>query len=116
MTFAKIDIQAYVICDEVRREVDRKLFLIGVIAGDIYVERFPETFSLVMHTEGEVTEAGEIMPRLRVEDNDGGILFRSEDHGPTIKADFKLGRFAMQVPATFEVHREVTLKFILGLE
>lgn len=109
MTRSSVKYDTFVLCDDVRQELNGKMLLIGVYATDIGVAQFPATFAFNIHAQGEVLKDGTFSNKFIIRDEDGGILFRQIDDDTEI--NFKIGRFCVQYPATFTVHKKSVLNF-----
>jgi hypothetical protein len=108
---AKIRFDTTVICDDARLENSGKSLLIGVYHGDITVPRFPAQFMITVFSMGEVTEPGVLAIPLLVTDQDGTVVFRSEDLALPPKANFIRGPFAIHANAIISLNKETILRF-----
>jgi hypothetical protein len=115
MVDAKLTFESVVICDDVRFENSGKLILIGVYSSDIAVTRFPAQFGLVVYCAGEVSTEGSLVAPLRIADEEGTVIFKSEDFVQVEKQEFKSGSFAMQANAVVNLNKETTLHFYFSV-
>jgi hypothetical protein len=111
---AELRFDTTILCDDIRREDTGKLILIGVYQTNIVASHFPVELSLFVHAEGEVIEAGAVTATFTVEDDSGGVLFRSRDHVRSSTHDFKRGRFAMDFNVMFAVHKTTKFHVIIN--
>jgi hypothetical protein len=59
-------ISSRILCEEIRQEKSNKYVLLGVFAGDIFVEKFPATAPFAFYFEGHVEQAGDYPFLVRV--------------------------------------------------
>lgn len=96
---AKFGIETAVLCDQVRREDNGKLILIGVYAGGVLLNSYPTTLSLAGYVEGQILEPGFFETEFQFIDGEGAAM------SPEIKVtsgerQFVVGPFGNNVSAT----------------
>jgi hypothetical protein len=111
MADAQLKFETVLVCDDIRFEFNGKAILIGVYPTVIEVASFPVQFGISIFAVGEVIVGGQLSAPLRISDETGAVLFRSEDMMPTPKIEFKEGPFAMQANGFVAVNKESTLIF-----
>lgn len=103
--FAKFKFrETAILCDQVRREDNGKLILIGVYGGDILVDSYPATLGLTAYVEGEVLEPGFFEAEFQFIDGTGAEM------SPELKVtsgdrQFVRGHFAVPVVAVLTFHK-----------
>ncbi|MCJ2135625.1 hypothetical protein MKK69_16460 [Methylobacterium sp. J-026] len=115
MSTAEIDIDAAVICDDVRREVTGKAILIGVWPLELTVPNYPTELFFCFHVEGAVIQSGQIEPRLVVRDEVGGTLFDSDVTAKMEPGQFVKGRFSIDFNVVFAATRSGDVEFIVTM-
>ena len=60
------EINAVLVCDDIREEITHKLTLIGVYSGDLVVPEFPSNFPLAFYVAMTANEPGEFALDLRI--------------------------------------------------
>lgn len=71
-----VTIEAALLCEDVREEVNRKHALLGVFAGDVLVQSFPATIKFAVYVVMKVTESKQrtLAIRARFDADQGGIM------------------------------------------
>lgn len=70
----KVKIDCAIVCDDVRREQNGKLIIIGVYGNDISVPSYPAALRLAVVLAGHSTGSGKIPMKLRIlQDSDNYI-------------------------------------------
>lgn len=115
MSSLELAIDATLLCDDVRREMSGKFVVIGAYSINLVVPSFPQELAFAVYVEGEVITGGELVATLRVEDEDGGVLFRSENVIPPTTGKFIEGRFGLGLNSFFTATKNTQLKFIANV-
>jgi hypothetical protein len=111
MTDAQIKYDAVLICDDVRREDNGKLILIGVYHEGIVVPGYPATVLMRVVCNGEVIEAGSYKVSYRIEDSDGGVLFRTDQIGSP-EMNLSPGRFLFAWEAMIVLTKNTVIRVV----
>ncbi|WP_156368991.1 hypothetical protein [Methylobacterium sp. Leaf100] len=115
MKFARVSVDNAIICDDVRREAGGKSFIIGGWALDFIVPSYPADLTFVVRCEGSVHESGNIQPRIKVLDGNGGILYDSDSSNKMDPSQFTKGRYGIDFPVYVQATRSTTLSFYINM-
>lgn len=115
MKIAKTTIDAAVICDDVRREINNKFILIGVWPLEFALANYPSEIGFMLHCQGAVLESGNINPRLKILDEIGGILYDSDLSDKIERGQFIRGRYGIEFNASLTVTRDCILNFYVRI-
>lgn len=71
---AKYRCETAILCDQVRREDNGKLILIGVYGGGVLLDSYPATLPLSAYVEGQVLEPGIFEAEFQFVDGKGAAM------------------------------------------
>lgn len=99
------------VCDDARREDNKKEILIGVYTGGILVEKFPSRLALCLWTLVQTSGEGELSLEFRVVDSEDTALIAGEGMVSVANSDEPSSLVFPKMP--LKVEKATTLRFQL---